>query len=68
MDEFTAPDRQATIKANQIINLLRPSLKRVRHNHNLYYSTAWGYKTEEGLVNSIKVVLRSEDQASLLNG
>ena len=62
MDKATLTEEEVTVKANQIIKLLDPCLKQVRHNGSLYYDTAWGYKTEEGLTACIKVILRSDEQ------
>ena len=47
-------------KVNKLLELLEPCLKKERHNGSLEYSTARGYKTEEGLRASIKAVLEEK--------
>lgn len=55
---------ETTDKAEYIIELLKPCLKRSRNKEwkGLRYNTAWGSKSHEGLVNSIGRVIATKNE------
>jgi len=51
-------------RVEQVVDVLEPCLKEGKGRNAMHYETTWGWKTKEGLRNSIQAIIEQDNDAN----